>query len=146
MQAKIHAALPDAPSASVAPDYASLFRALPSPYMILDRDMAFVEVNDAYCQVVERRREELLGRNLFEAFPDGGESGRRLRESFQRVLDTGQPDSLALIPYAIERPAHRGGGFEMRYWSAAHVPLLDTDGRTRFIVQNTVDVTELQRL
>jgi two-component sensor histidine kinase len=35
---------------------------------------------------------------------------------------------------------------EMRYWSAAHVPLLDAQGRTAFVVQNTVDVTELQRL
>ncbi|MCR5877247.1 sensor histidine kinase [Phenylobacterium sp. J367] len=34
----------------------------------------------------------------------------------------------------------------MRYWSAAHVPLLGPDGQTQFIIQNTVDVTELQKL
>jgi two-component sensor histidine kinase len=34
----------------------------------------------------------------------------------------------------------------MRYWSAAHTPLTDAEGRTLFIVQNTVDVTELQQL
>lgn len=128
------------------PDFAALFRLLPSPYMVLNRDLAYVEVNDAYCAVVERRREDLLGRNLFDAFPEEGDSGRRLRASFQRVLETGLPDSLPLIPYAIERPASRGGGFEMRYWSAAHVPLPGPDGRVAFIVQNTVDVTELQQL
>lgn len=128
------------------PDYGALFRVLPSPYMIIDRDFRYVEVNAAYCAVLERRREDLIGRNLFEAFPDAGESGRRLRASFQRVLDTGRPDSLPLIPYAIERPASRGGGFEMRYWSAAHVPLPGPDGQVAFIVQNTVDVTELQQL
>ena len=132
--------------AELQPDFAALFRVLPSPYMIIDRDFRYVEVNAAYCAVLERRREDLIGRNLFEAFPDAGESGRRLRASFQRVLDTGRPDSLPLIPYAIERPASRGGGFEMRYWSAAHVPLPGPDGQVAFIVQNTVDVTELQQL
>jgi two-component sensor histidine kinase len=131
---------------AAAPDFASLFRVLPSPYMILDRQLRYVEVNDAYCAVTERRREDLIGVDLFEAFPEPGESGRRLRASLQRVLDTGQSDSLPLIPYAIERPAARGGGFEMRYWSAVHAPLLDAQGRTQFVVQNTVDVTELQRL
>ncbi len=128
------------------PDFGALFEALPSPHMVLDRDLNYVAVNRAYCEVLERRPEELLGRYLFDAFPNPGEEGRRLRASFERVLESGQPHSIALIPYPIERPASRGGGFEMRYWSAAHVPLLGPDGRTRFIVQNTVDVTELQQL
>lgn len=128
------------------PDFASLFRLLPSPYMVLDRNLHYVDANDAYCAVLERRREDLIGVYLFDAFPEPGESGRRLMASLQRVLETGQSDALPLIPYAIERPAARGGGFEMRFWSAVHVPLLGPDGRTQFIVQNTVDVTELQKL
>jgi len=135
-----------AATAAATPDFASLFRVLPSPYMILDRDMAFVEVNDAYCAVTERRREELLGRGLFEMFPNPGESGRRLRESLQRVLDTGRADSIAFLPYPIPLPLSAGGGFEMRYWSCNHTPLLDDAGRAVMVVQNTVDVTELQRL
>jgi len=128
------------------PDLAAAFRVLPSPYMVLDRELRYVEVNDAYCAVLERSREALLGQNLFDLFPNPGPAGRRLRESFERVLTTGQPDSIPLIPYPIERPASRGGGFEMRYWSAAHVPLFDGEGRPAFVMQNTVDVTELQRL
>jgi len=139
------ASLPPATTAA-APDFAALFRLLPSPYMILDRDLRYVEVNDAYCATLERRREDLIGVGVFEAFPDAGESGRRLRASFERVLETGAPDTLPLIPYAIERPQARGGGFEMRYWSAVHTPLMGPDGRVAFIVQNTVDVTELQKL
>ena len=128
------------------PDFEAAFRALPSPYMIIDRDLRYVEVNDAYCATLERRREDLVGRGLFEVFPNPGPSGRRLRESFERVFETGRPDSIPLIPYPIERPASRGGGFALRYWSAAHVPLPGPDGRARFLIQNTVDVTELQRL
>jgi PAS domain S-box-containing protein len=128
------------------PDFEALFRRLPSPYMVLDRSFNYVDANEAYCQVTERRRDELIGRNLFDLFPNPGDSGRRLRESFERVVETGQPDSIPLLPYPIPLPLSRGGGMEMRYWSAAHVPLLDAHGHTAFVVQNTVDVTELQQL
>jgi PAS domain S-box-containing protein len=133
-------------TAAALPNFESLFRRLPSPYMVLDRSFNYVDANDAYCQVTERGRDELIGRNIFDLFPNPGESGRRLRESFERVIETGQPDSIPLLPYPIPLPLSRGGGMEMRYWSAAHVPLLDAQGRTAFVVQNTVDVTELQRL
>ena len=35
-------------------DFRALFGALPSPYMILDRDLRYVEVNTAYERVLER--------------------------------------------------------------------------------------------
>ena len=136
----------EAGRATPLPDFAALFEALPSPHMVLDRNLDYVCVNQAYCRVTERAAGDLIGRNLFDAFPNPGEGGRRLRASLERVRDTGQPDTIALIPYPIERPANRGGGFEMRYWSAEHTPLLDANGRTQFIVQNTVDVTELHQL
>jgi PAS domain S-box-containing protein len=133
-------------SAGGEPDFKALFYNLPSPYMILDRDLVYVDANPAYCAVTEHSREQLIGRHIFDLFPNPNESGRRLRQSFERVFETGQPDSIPLIPYPMPRPQSRGGGFEMRYWSAAHVPLFDARGRTAFVVQNTVDVTELQRL
>jgi len=133
-------------SSGAPPDFGALFRALPSPHMILDRSLRFVDANEAYCKTTERRLDELIGRGLFEMFPNPGESGRLLRESVERVLATGQPDSIPVLSYPIQLPLSAGGGFQMRYWSCVHTPLLDEAGRTRFIVQNTVDVTELQAL
>jgi len=134
------------PASSTAPDFRALFGALPSPYMILDRELRYVEANAAYCAVTERQREELIGRQIFELFPNPGEAGQRLKASFEQVLETGQPDSIPLIPYPIPLPLSRGGGVEMRYWSAVHTPLTDASGRVQYVMQNTVDVTELQRL
>jgi PAS domain S-box-containing protein len=128
------------------PDFAAAFRTLPSPYMVLDSQLRFVEANDAYCAVTERSREQLLGRLLFDLFPNEGPEGERLRASLQRVLDTGEADSLPLISYPIALPISRGGGVELRYWSAVHTPLFDARGRARWVMQNTVDVTDLQRL
>jgi PAS domain S-box-containing protein len=134
------------PAEPARPDFEALFRAIPSPYMVLDRQLRFVEANDAYCAVTERAREELVGQALFEMFPNTGEGGRMLAASLAEVLQTGRPHSIPLIPYPIPLPKTRGGGFEMRYWSAVHTPLNGPDGRARYIIQNTVDVTELQQL
>lgn len=127
-------------------DFESVFSVLPSPYMIVDRDLRFVEANQAYARAVDRPREFLIGRYLFDAFPNDGHAGRLLRESFRRVLETGVQESIAFIPYEIPRAPERGGGMEMRYWSAVQTPLLGTDGSVAYVLQNSVDVTELQHL
>lgn len=128
------------------PDFEILFDALPSPYMLLDGRWNYVAVNAAYEAAVMRPRSELIGRHLFDLFPNDGESGRRLRESFERVFATGETDTIAYIPYDIPRPPEKGGGTETRFWTAVHTPVTKADGTTEFLIQNTVDVTEMVRL
>lgn len=124
-------------------DYRRIFEALPSPFMILDPDFCYVDMNSAYIASVGRSREALVGRHLFDIFPNDDTSGIRLKESFERVLATGEPDTLAYLPYPIAR---EDGVLEHRYWTAVHVPILDDDGQVRLIMQNTVDVTDLARM
>jgi signal transduction histidine kinase/DNA-binding response OmpR family regulator/PAS domain-containing protein len=126
-------------------DFAALFGASPNPYVLLDPRFTIVTMNDAYLQVTMRRRDELVGRNIFDAFPSDpdSESHRQLRGALERVLRTGERDHLPLIQYDIPLP---NGGFEERSWSATHTPLLGPDGAVAFILQHTVDVTELHRL
>ncbi len=114
--------------------------------MVLDRHFNIVAVNNAYERATMRARDELIGRYLFDVFPNEEESGRRLRASFERVFRTGKPDSLAYIPYDIPKPADQGGGMEQRFWTAVHTPLQDEQGRVAHLLQNTVDVTEIVRL
>ena len=128
------------------PDFQALFEALPSAHMVLDRELRYVAANRAYERSTMRRREELIGQNIFDLFPNEGEGGRRLAASFNRVLETGKPDTLAYVPYDIPRPEPHGGGYETRYWTASHAPVLDANGTVAFIIQNTVDVTDLVRL
>lgn len=125
-------------------DYRALFAAFPSPHMILDRDLKYVDANPAYEAVTGRSRAELIGHGVFDLFPDEGESGRRLRASLEKALATGEPDTLALIHYAIPIP-DRPGEVEDRFWSAVHTPLRGADGAVAYVMQNTVDVTELTR-
>jgi two-component sensor histidine kinase len=132
-------------TAPQAIDFACLFERSPNPYVVLDRSLTIVWANDAYLAVTMRRREDILGRPMFDAFPSDpdSESHKLLDGSLRRVLRTGKPDELALIRYDIANPA---GGMDSRFWSATHTPLPGADGRTAYILQHTVDVTELHGL
>lgn len=123
-----------------------LFDALPSPYMVLDTELRYVAVNRAYEDAVMRSRADLVGQKLFDMFPNEGESGRRVKASLDEVLKNGAPDTIVFIPYEIPRPTAAGGGFEQRYWTATHTPVKSAGGEVEFIIQNTVDVTEIVRL
>ena len=126
-------------------DFAALFGASPNPYVLLDRDFTIIAMNDAYLRVTMRQRDDLIGRRMFDAFPSDpdSESFRLLDNSLRTAIATGERDELALIRYDIPMP---DGGIEERYWSATHVPLRDETGAVAYVLQHTVDVTELHRL
>lgn len=127
-------------------DFQAVFDRIPSPYMMVDPELRFVAANRAYLATVNRQWQDLEGVGLFEAFPSEGESRHILESSLIRARDSGQVDLLPLIHYAIARPAHQGGGFEARIWSATHTPIIGDNGQTLYILQHTQDVTEIQRL
>jgi PAS domain S-box-containing protein len=132
-------------------DFGALFRLSPNPYMVLDRQLRYVTANDAYLRATASRLEDIQGRFVFDLFPhdpdDPNNASRlMLRASLERVLVSRVPDVLALIPYRV--PTHTGTGIVVmeRFWSATHTPLLDERGEVAYILQHTVDVTELQQL
>jgi PAS domain S-box-containing protein len=127
-------------------DFEALFSASPNPYVLLDLSLGIVGMNDAYLEVTMGKREDLIGRNMFEAFPSDPDSSsyRQLRGSLEKVIREKVADYLPLIEYAIPLP--NGQGFEERFWSATHTPLFNHNGEMTFILQHTVDVTELHRL
>lgn len=114
--------------------------------MLLNPSLIIMGMNDAYLRVTMRKREELVGRGMFEAFPSDpdSESHKQLSASFKRVIDEKVTDHLPLIEYAIPLPD--GQGFETRFWSATHTPLFNEAGELISILQHTVDVTELHHL
>lgn len=126
-------------------DFAALFDASPNPYVLLKPDFTIVMMNEAYLAATLRKRDDLTGRKMLDAFPADpqSESYQLLWGSLDRVVSSGKTDEIALIRYDIPLPE---GGYEERYWSATHAPLFGDDGKVEFVLQHTTDVTELHRL
>jgi signal transduction histidine kinase len=135
-------------------NYRKLFEASPDPYLILAADpptFTIVAVSDAYLRATLTRRESIVGRGLFEVFPDNPEDPTatgmtNLRTSLERVISDRRPDTMAVQRYDIARPEEEGGGFEERFWSPRNTPICDPDGSVELIIHRVEDVTELVRL
>jgi len=133
------------------PDFRALFESAPALYLVLTPDFRIVAVSDPYLNATMTARQDILGRGIFDVFPDnpkdpGATGVRNLRASLERVRQFAQPDAMAVQKYDIRRPASEGGGFEERYWSPLNSPVLDPDGRVQFIIHRVEDVTEFIRL
>jgi len=133
------------------PDFRALFEAAPSPYLVLTPELVIVAVSDAYLHATLTERQTILGRGLFEIFPDNPDdpnaSGtRNLRASLERVLHQHRADTMPVQKYDIRRPEAEGGGFEERFWIPVNTPVLAADGQVLYIIHRVEDVTEFTRL
>ncbi|MFT3776036.1 MAG: PAS domain S-box protein [Minicystis sp.] len=141
-----------APSPSAPePDFRAVFESVPASCLLLDRGLTIVAATDSYLRVTKTTREGILGRGMFEVFPDDPDDPhatgtRNLRTSVERVLVTRAPDTMAVQRYPIRVPASEGGGFTERYYSPVNVPVLGVDGEIAYIIHRVEDVTELVRL
>jgi signal transduction histidine kinase len=133
------------------PDFRVLFESAPGLYLILTPDLKIAAVTDAYLRATMTQRENILGRDIFEVFPDdprdpAADGVRNLRASLERVLAQGTVDTMAVQKYDIRRPESDGGGFEERYWSPVNSPVFGSGRKIVYIVHRVEDVTEFVRL
>jgi PAS domain S-box-containing protein len=131
----------------VAPDdYRRLFEAAPTPILVLTPDFKIVAVSDSYLHATMTRRQDILGRGLFEVFPDNpndvaANGVKNLRNSLNTVLSTRQPHEMAIQKYDVRRPAEEGGAFEERYWRPLNSPVVNGTGEIIYILHKVEDVT-----
>src|SRR5574337_1095240 len=59
-----------APVVQATPDFRKLFEDTPGLYLVLDPNLNIVAVNDAYARATKTKREEIVGRGIFDVFPD----------------------------------------------------------------------------
>jgi len=138
-------------SGTPPPDFQHLFESVPANCLVLDPDYVVVAVSDAYLRSTMTTREDIVGRGLFDVFPDNPDDPHasgvaNLRASLDRVKHSRRSDTMAVQKYDIQRPAAEGGGFEERYWSPINSPVLDDAGELELIIHRVEDVTELVRL
>ncbi len=134
-----------------APDFRALFEGAPGLYLVLTPQLNIAAVSEAYLRATMVTRNDVIGRGLFDVFPDNpddpaADGVSNLRASLMRVLKNRRPDAMAMQKYDIRRPAEEGGGFEVRYWSPLNTPVLNAKSELAWIIHRVEDVTDLVRL
>jgi signal transduction histidine kinase/ActR/RegA family two-component response regulator len=108
--------------------------------------LEILAVNDAFLRSVARKREEVLGRPLFDVFPndpdDPSDTGvQALGQSIATAIETGRSQSMAAQRYPIAMHKDGRSWFEDMYWSATNTPVYDAQGTLVCISHTTIDIT-----
>ncbi len=124
-----------------------LLDALPEPYLVVTPDLKIITASEAYTKATMTTLAGIVGRELFQVFPDNPEESdptgmSNLRASFERVLSTSAPDTMAIQKYDIRRS---DGVFEERYWVPTNSPVLGPDRKIEYLIHRVEDVTEFVR-
>lgn len=121
------------------------FESSPHPYMLLDPGpgLHIVDINEAYARATFTNRAEIVGRSLFEIFPDNPDDAladgvSNLYSSLRTVVQTGQPHAMAVQRYDVRSPE---GRFVERHWQPVNSPVHDGSGLLIYILHHVEDVT-----
>jgi len=121
------------------------FDASRHPYMLLDPGpgLLIVDINDAYAAATLVSRGDVVGRSLFEIFPDNpddplADGVSNLYSSLRIVGETGQAHAMAIQRYDIR---DTDGTFVERHWQPINSPIHDTTGHLVYLLHHVEDVT-----
>ncbi|MES2800927.1 MAG: ATP-binding protein [Bdellovibrionota bacterium] len=129
-------------------DFQVLFENAPGLYLILDPQLIIVAVSNKYTSATLTTRAYLIGKHLFEAFPDNpadktASGTANLKASLQRAMQLKKADAMAVQKYDIRKP---DGQFETRYWSPINTPILNAKDEVCYLIHQVEDVTEFMKL
>ena len=108
--------------------------------MLLDPGpgLSILDINAAYAAAISMARIDLVGRSLFEMFPDNpddplADGVSNLYASLKAVADTGRADAMKLQRHDIR---DEGGVFVERYWQAINAPIHDAAGHLIYLLHH----------
>lgn len=138
------AAQPESRTIDIA-DLQRIFDALPGIFLVVanDADYTMVAASEDRLRATMTRRDEVIGRPLFEVYNGAEAPGvNLLRASLAEVVRTGQPQKLKTVGYPLRLPNEKDERYEDRYWDVVNVPVLDEQGQVSYIIHQFEDVTE----
>ncbi|MFD1143528.1 ATP-binding protein [Larkinella insperata] len=129
-----------------------VLNALPGNHLIVLPDaprFTIVAVTDAYLKVTYTTREGILGKGIFEAFPDDSANLQatgvdNLTASLHQVIQRKEIHQMAAQRYDVFNP--HTGGFEQKVWKPVNQPVLNEAGDLRYIIHTVEDITNSVQL
>jgi PAS domain S-box-containing protein len=127
-------------------DYQNVFENMPDVVMLLTPDLGILDLNQDLLEIAGRKREEVVGENALEAFPEmpnhPADMPRPLRSAVDEVVASGKREVTSLIRYDFEDPG-RPGVLEERYWSVIYTPVPGEVGPVSMIAFRAQEVTHI---
>jgi PAS domain S-box-containing protein len=126
--------------------YKRLFKSSPGKVLVLrPGSFEIVAATDEYLRATLTEENDIVGKTLFEVFPDDPEDPQAdgassLSASLARVQSLKAPDVMGVQRYPVRLP---DGTFEERFWSPVNSPILDEAGDVEFIMHRVEDLTAI---
>ncbi len=128
-----------------------LFKVMPLQSVLLAVDApkyTIVYVNDAYLKITNTTENDIIGKGIFEAFPNNpinpnADEIKILTLSLATTLKTKQPQKTVCQQYNI--PIRGTNNFEVRYFDYDNIPILNNNGDVEFLLHTIVDVTDVTK-
>ncbi len=129
-------------------DYKRVFDLMPGMCLVLDINFKILAQNRAHAEATLSSTKSVVGRGLFEVFPDNpgdynANGVSAVRQSLLNVLKTRKADIMPIVRYDVQPST---GKFQERYWAISNTPILGEDGYVHWIINRAEDVTELVQL
>lgn len=132
-------------------DYVSVFNNTTFAILVIATDEAYtiIDVNNAYLAATNTKREDVVGKSVFSAFPRNptdeiSKNIERTIYSFEQAIKTKKPHTMSNYRYDI--PIRGTDEFEERYWTTTNTPILDENGEVKYFIHSPSNVTELYKL
>ncbi|WP_298871275.1 PAS domain-containing protein [uncultured Bradyrhizobium sp.] len=132
-------------TATIRQQFQPEFDSSPHPYMLLDPGpgLSIVDINAAYAAATFISRFDVVGRSLFEIFPDNpddplADGVSNLYSSLRIVGETGRAHAMKVQRYDIRDP---DGTFVERHWQPINSPIHDAVGHLVYLLHHVEDVT-----
>lgn len=127
-------------------DLGIFFDSAPTAQMVFTPDLRIVAANQRYCALLDRKPEDLIGFQVFEAFPanpddPNADAEAELQASTDAVVASGKAQEMPLRQHDVEESDGRYG---TRYWRILNSPVFANASepeRVTHVIHTAEDVT-----
>ncbi|MBU2018872.1 MAG: PAS domain S-box protein [Bacteroidetes bacterium] len=128
--------------------HTEIFKNSSHPIFLLNTDDPFftvLDANQSFLDISNRKVTELIGKGIFEVFPENPENTNTLnqhsiRAALYGIIEGKPKDVVDEFRYDIQ--SEDKSAFLTRYWQTTLSPIKDKTGKVQFILVEPVDITQ----
>jgi PAS domain S-box-containing protein len=130
------------------PQFGNVFQLMPTPSILFLPDapkFTIVAVNNAYLEVMNLSEKDLIGKGIFDTFPENPANTestgvKNLRSSLEDVISKKESHKMSIQKYNI--PLHRTSKFRVNYGSIQNIPIKDKENNITHILHSIEELTD----